>query len=266
MKSPFPGMDPYLEPRWSSVHSSLAVYAGDALNGLLPPGLLARSEERAIVASDEVDLREIGPDVAVFERGLAEPTWDSGGAQTTVAEVVCVHLRKREFKQRYLEIRDARSAGRVITVIEFVSPTNKYPGDGLTKYRQKQDECRNGDVNLVEIDLTRAGDRSLIMPIDCLKRKDRTTYQAWVSRAGELEKGWACRLPLTQRLPAVPIPLRPTDRDVLLDLQPLIDQIYEKGRYAEDLDYSEPLRPPLAPAEAEWAATLLAAQPKNVVR
>jgi hypothetical protein len=259
-------MDPYLETRWSDVHLSLATYSRDALNGLLPPGLLARAEERAIVTLDDDDPRGIGPAVSVIEQGPAEPTWDSRGVTTAVAEIVCVHLRKREIKQRFLEIRDARSGGRVITVIEFVSPTNKRPGDGLTKFRQKQEECRSGDVNLVEIDLTRAGDRSLIMPIDCLKKKDRTTYQAWVSRAGELEKGWACRLPLTQRLPAVPIPLRRTDRDVLLDLQPLIDQIYEKGRYAEDIDYSEPLRPPLSADEAEWAAKLVPSQLKNTVR
>ncbi len=257
MKSPFPGMDPYLELRWSDVHSRLNIYASDALNPLLPPGLLAWSEERSIVASDEGELRDIAPDVSVLERGLVEPTWDTAGVATAVAEIVCVHLRKREIKQRFLEIRDARSSGRVITVIEFVSPTNKRRGDGLTKYQQKQQECRDADVNLVEIDLTRAGDRSLIMPVDYLKQKDRTTYQAWVSRAGELEKGWACRLPLTQRLPAVPIPLRPTDRDVLLDLQSVIDQIYEKGRYSEDIDYSEPLRPPSSMADAEWAAKLL---------
>src|SRR5712691_964641 len=142
MKSPFPGMDPYLETRWSDVHLSLAVYARNALNRVLPPGLLARAEERAIVSLDDEDLRGIGPDVSVFERGLAEPTWDSSGAATAVAEAICVHLPKREFKQWYLEIRDARSDGRVITVIEFVSPTNKCPGDGLTKYRQKQEECR----------------------------------------------------------------------------------------------------------------------------
>ncbi len=157
-----------------------------------------------------------------------------------------------------MEIRDARSGGRVITVIEFISPTNKVPGDGLTKYRQKQRECHDGDVNLVEIDLTRGGDRSLIMPVNCMKRRDRTTYQAWVSRANVREKGWAFRLPLTQRLPAIPIPLRPTDQDVLLDLQPLIDQIYENGRYSEDIDYSEPLRPPFSPEEAEWVAQRLA--------
>ena len=63
----------------------------------------------------------------------------------------------------------------------------------------------------------------------------------------------------------MPIPLRPTDRDVLLDLQPLIDQIYENGHYAEDIDYAEPLRPPLAADEAEWAAQLLASLPKKTV-
>ena len=102
MKSPFPGMDPYLESRWLNVHSRLNIYASDAINRLLPPGLLARSEERAIVASEEGDVRDIGPDVSVFERGLAEPPWDSGGAAVAVAEAVCVHLPKREIKQRYL--------------------------------------------------------------------------------------------------------------------------------------------------------------------
>lgn len=261
MKSPFPGMDPYLEPRWLDVHSRLNIYAGDAIAEILPPGLLTRINERTIVASEERDLRGIGPDVSIFEHGLAEPIRDSGStvtAVTAVAEAVCVHLPKREIKQRYLEIRDAQSGGRVITVIEFVSPTNKLPGDGLTKYRQKQEECRDAEVNLVEIDLTRAGDRSLIMPLDYLREADRTTYQAWVSRAGELEKGWAFRLPLTQRLPSLPIPLRPSDCDVLLDLQPLIDQIYQKGHYSEDIDYSKPLSPPLAPDEAKWAAKRIA--------
>ncbi len=219
MKSPFPGMDPYLETRWSDVSSSLVVYASDVLNRDLPPGVLSRIGVRVIAAAYEM-------------------------------------------KQHYLEIREARSERRVITVIEFVSPTNKCPGDGLDQYLRKRQECRDRGINVVEVDLTRAGDRSLIMPLDCLIRNDHATYRAWGTCAGELKKGWAFRLPLTQRLPALPIPLRPTDHDVLLDLQPLIDQIYERGRYAEDIDYSEPLRPQLSPEEAEWAAKLLASQAK----
>lgn len=30
-RSPFPGMDPYLEARWSDVHSKLIAFIGEAL-------------------------------------------------------------------------------------------------------------------------------------------------------------------------------------------------------------------------------------------
>ena len=41
--SPFPGMDPYLESRWSDVHVKLIGFIGEALQPLLPPALRARS-------------------------------------------------------------------------------------------------------------------------------------------------------------------------------------------------------------------------------
>ena len=257
MKSPFPGMDPYLETRWPDVHSRLNIYASDTLSQSLPPGLLTRCEERAIVSIDEDDFRDVIPDVSVFERGLAEPSTPSG-ANVSVAESVCLVLESQtEFKQRYLEIRDAASGGRVVTVIEFVSPTNKRPGDGLQKYLLKQHECRDGDVNLVEIDLTRQGDRSLIMPVARLPQHQRATYMATVSRAGDRRRIWVYRLPLQERLGGVPIPLRESDTDIVLDLQALIDQVYENGRYDQDLTYAEPLKPPLSSEDSQWAERLL---------
>jgi hypothetical protein len=42
MKSPFPGMDPYLERHWPDVHSALVMSARGVLNELLPPDLVAR--------------------------------------------------------------------------------------------------------------------------------------------------------------------------------------------------------------------------------
>ena len=38
---------------------------------------------------------------------------------------------------------------------------------------------------------------------------------------------------------------------MLLRLQPLVDQAYENGRY-DDLDYAEPLAPPLDADESAW--------------
>ncbi len=258
MKSPFPGMDPYLETRWGDVHSRLNIYASDIISQSLPPGLLARSEERAIV-SDPIGGwdRDIYPDVSLFERGLSEPSVVGGGVD--LAESQCLVLPELvEIKQRYLEIRDARSGGQVITVIEFISPSNKQPGDGLDKYLQKQRECIDGDINLVEIDLTRSGSRKLVMPIEKLQPEHLPTYAALVRRAGIRQRVWFYQLPLRKRLGGIPIPLRKTDRDIVLDLQALIDQIYVNGRYGDDLTYRESLHPPLSDDDATWAAPLIA--------
>ena len=258
MKSPFPGMDPYLESRWSDVHSTLVTYAREAINRVLPPGLMARTEVRAIVTDEGVDVRSIEPDVSVFERTKPPEPWNAEPSGVAIAELVCVSTRKRDIQQRFLEIRDARSDGRVVTVIECISPTNKPRENGRKKYRQKQAECRAAGINLVEVDLTRAGDRTSIMPIEQLQLRSRTTYLAWVSRASEPDKSWACCLPFSQCLPAIPIPLRPADQEILLELQPLIDTTYETGRYFDDIDYTEELVPPLSDEDAAWAATVLA--------
>jgi hypothetical protein len=55
-------------------------------------------------------------------------------------------------------------------------------------------------------------------------------------------------MPLWKPLPTIKVPLRPADQDVLLPLQPLIDDVYERGRY--DIDYRQPCRPPLDAADA----------------
>jgi hypothetical protein len=60
-------------------------------------------------------------------------------------------------------------------------------------------------------------------------------------------------------LPVIRLPLRPTDADVLLNFQALIDRCYHHGRY-DDIDYRAPPNPPLESADAAWANELLAAQ------
>jgi hypothetical protein len=52
MKSPFPGMDPYLEMRWRDVHASLMVYGSEQLNEQLPSDLQALVEENVGIADD----------------------------------------------------------------------------------------------------------------------------------------------------------------------------------------------------------------------
>ncbi|MGC8643364.1 MAG: DUF4058 family protein [Isosphaeraceae bacterium] len=261
MPSPFPGMDPYLEQFWGDVHVRLINNACNALQKYLPGGLVARMGERVVVEPPEGEARNIIPDVRVVERGLPrEPRFVAGNG-IAVAEPLLVHLEESEpERQGYIEIIDIRSGRKVVTVIEILSPSNKAPGPGRNLYVKKQEELKEGRVSLVEVDLLRAGRRVLTAPFDRIPEGHRTPYAACVRRGWKPSPLEFYRIPLRERLPAIAIPLRQTDTDVALDLQPLIDQAYEDGRYGDDIDYREDPDPPLAPDDARWADALLREQ------
>ena len=138
MPSPFPGMDPYLEAYWGDVHATLIIYAHEQLQRQLPRDLRARVEERVFVESDDRELRTIYPDVRIYERPHAhdrlEPAVEGG---TAVAEPLLVQRKSESVTETFIEIREAGSGGRVITVIELVSMSKKQPGDGRTMYLKK---------------------------------------------------------------------------------------------------------------------------------
>jgi hypothetical protein len=65
--------------------------------------------------------------------------------------------------------------------------------------------------------------------------------------------------PLRARLPIIPIPLRPSDPEALLDLQAVVEQCYRNGGY-DDIDYTGEPEPRLNKADAAWADALLREQ------
>ena len=115
---------------------------------------------------------------------------------------------------------------------------------------------QNGGVNLVEIDLLRDGNHVVSVPLANIAERARTPYLICVFRASKPEQREIYSLPLRERLPAVRVPLRPKDADVALDLQPLVDQCYERGRYWMT-DYHRDPAPPLAQEDARWLDELL---------
>ncbi|MGH7214467.1 MAG: DUF4058 family protein, partial [Tepidisphaeraceae bacterium] len=156
----------------------------------------------------------------------------------------------------YINIFDAKAGGRLVTVIEFLSPSNKLPGEGQKQYRQKQQELRQAGVSLVEIDLLRGGEWVVDVPPGRIPRTHRTPYKACVRRGRNRGEWEFYRLPLDQPLPAIRIPLREKDADARLDLQMLINQTYANGAY-DALDYTKPTDPPLEGEAAAWVNELL---------
>jgi hypothetical protein len=264
MKSPFPGMDPYLERDWEDVHHRLVQYASDTLQPDLPDDLLARVDQRVFVESEGARIRPIAPDVRIAAAYPAPeesraPALREGAA--ALVEPLVFELDELEVTEGYIEIRQGND-GRVITVIEFLSPSNKRRGAGQDQYLQEQAELLPSDSSLVEIDLVRSGQRVLALPADQIPIQHRDAYLACVSPGWNRRRRELYPMPLRQRLPVLPIPLRRHEPPLSLDLQSLINQAYAAGRYHK-LDYRIDLDPPLLTEAAAWATDLLQAAGKR---
>jgi hypothetical protein len=255
--NPFPGMNPFLERHWSDVHTKLIAYIADSIAEQIPPDLTARSDERVTLHKpDETageNVAERRADVAVVEswkRGLP-PRWNPAGEATRADIVVAEprHIPVPEETERWIEIRDAN--GRLITVIEVLSPRNK--GPGASDYRARQDAYIRSGVNLVEIDLLRGGAHVLAFPLSGLEPPARTRYLICVTRATNRSLRDVYPISLREALPNIRIPLRPHDPEPILQLQPLIDRAYRMGGYWS-ADHDHVPDPPLSPEDADWVA------------
>lgn len=256
MKSPFPGMDPYLEQHWGDVHTSLMVYMRDQVNDQLPSDLQARVEENILVDMEE-DSRLLYPDVRIVEEtaplDFGQPSATGGVA---LAEPCLIPLADESPTLRHIEIVDRGSGNRVVTAIELLSPANKGGPAGRKAYREKQGQYIEAGVNLVEIDLIRQGSFVLAVPYDLLPYRLREQYLVCVRRASKRTLAEVYGISLREPLPNIRIPLRPADRDVVLQLQPLLDECYRGGRYAT-IDYSRPLHPKFSQNDQQWIESLI---------
>lgn len=249
MPCPFPGMDPFLEmpPFWGDFSPKLLTALSNALLPRLLPRYDVRIEEYLVVTREDERLHRVQPDVTIS----TTPAWrPAGEGAVAVVEPTTVELEYPEFEphtQRHLRLIH-RPTGRVVTVMELLSPTNKAPSEeGLDAYLDKRTEFLASGCHLVEFDLLRGGER---LPMaGPLPRGD---YYVYVGRAGRRPRcqimSWSLRTPL----PTVSIPLLPDDPEVTLDLQAVFRAAYEPSLYDRRLPYDQPLLPPLAAADEAW--------------
>ncbi len=251
--NPFPGMNPFLQAYWRDVHTRLVVAIADQLAEQLPEGLLARTEEHVSIAETGNSYR---PDVAIVETYPPLRMQESAAAATIAFTEPIVVISEPE-TERWVEICEVD--GRLVTVIEVLSPTNK-SDEGWRLYKSKQRDFLTSGVSLVEIDFIRGGQHVVAVPMDAFKPPAGTYYLICVARQ-EAVPSWRRELypcPLRQPLPTVRVPLRPGENDAALALQPMIDQIYRIGRYWM-VAHGRELNPPLPPDEAAWVEERLQA-------
>lgn len=255
MTNPFPGMNPWLEDHWHSVHARFLTYASDQIAQQLPAGLAALTEEQLTVENFRDDFpSRLGPDLAVEASAYAPPPSFSqtgeGGLAVEQGKVVFLD----DPVERTLQIVD--SSGALISVMELFSFTNKDDHRARAAYRRKQQVYQEGGVNLVEVDLISRGERLFRVSAHHYGRYEDHPFGVCVWRAQKNVEARAIPIGWQQRLPKIPIPLRPGDEDAILDLQDALDLSYERGRYAYLIDYDHSPRF-LPPEIAVWADAIL---------
>ncbi len=256
MKSPFPGMDPFIEGcgLWEDFHGHLIEDIGRYLTGVVPDRYLVRTGERnyVVLANDDSQKRHpFKPDVAIVS-GSPESAASHHEVATAVAEPDELAVRafvEEEFRETFVEIQEADSDHQLVTCIELLSPSNKKPNSpGWDMYlRKRQGILQARSANLIEIDLLRGGQR---MPMQ----------DAWPSSPYALLIARKNRMPFCQvrtahfrtLLPAISVPLLNPDADVPLALQPMIDAIYGSFRYHRSIDYAQSISPPLSADDGIW--------------
>jgi hypothetical protein len=220
-----------------------------------------------LMAKNGPDEFRMQADVSILRQSAQGPT-TAQSAATVLLEapdaesgpIIMRALVRTEFRESFLEIREAHGDRQVVTSIEVLSPSNKRFGSaGWDEYLRKRQACLFGTVNFVEIDLLRRGRR---MPME--DEWPDSPYYLLVCRKTEAPRCSVWRAYSTRPLPPIPIPLLPPDEDIPLSLQPLIDAIYGCSDYEIDIDYRKPLHPPLSSAEAAGLEERLREEEKRV--
>ena len=240
MKSPFPGMDPYLEGYlWPDVHNELAGAIKAQLAPQIAPKYVARLESYTVQdTSPESEIGIMYPDVVVLKPNLLKEPEVAYGSRKVITEptVIIPDNKAIQLNIPVIEIRDV-AKNRLITAIEILSPVNKRK-PGLEPYQEKRMDLHRSGVHLLEIDLLRRGTRPFVHP--SLPQSD---YLVMLMRAGTRRtEAWAFNV--DEDLPILPVPLVAPDSDAKLDLKQALDLIYERSLYHLSIDYQKDPPPP----------------------
>jgi hypothetical protein len=252
MKSPFPGMDPYLEhpSLWPDVPNRLIAAIADDLSERVAPRYYVGLERRTYLLKAD-DIVFIGrPDVAVAATTGA-PVVAPQPTSTSVTVLEVDVPMQDEVSENFLEIHEVRT-GKLITIVELLSPVNKLHKQGREEYERQRGYVLRSWTNLVEIDLLRAGD-----PMPVIGARVQSDYQILVSRGVQRPRAWLIAFTLCQPIPAFTLPLLPGDDEPEVALNRILHALYQRARFDLRLDYTQPPVPPLAEAAAAWARELI---------
>ncbi len=244
MDCPFPGMDPYLEhpALWPDVHNSLIIAIANSFSEFVAPRYYVALKHRSYW---------LHPEHIVIAKTEGRQRLPLATAAVMEVEVPMTD----QVSENYLEVHEVTS-GRLVTIMELLSPVNKLYARGREDYERKRMQVFSSRTNLVEVDLLRDGE-----PLPLARPAAKSDYRILVSRGTRRPRAQLYLFGLRDRIPTFELPMLPGDDEPLVDLNSILHALYRRARFDLRLDYSRPAVPPLPEANAAWAASLLLGSP-----
>jgi hypothetical protein len=239
-------MNPYLEREavFHDFHESFMPLAREILSSQVRPRYFVKIDEHIYIHEPEEPRQLIGRGDLLVSEGTSAAAAKSGVQLLEAPAQVRQPVVDTE-RVSYLEIRERENRDRV-AVLELLRRSNKYRGPDRDQYLAKRGELLATTAHFIEIDLLRGGPG---LPWLDLPECD---YYVVVSRMERRPHAGIWPIKLRDRLPEIPVPLKEGDADATLDLQQVLDRIYDAAGY-EDYVYASPPEPPLSKEDAAWA-------------
>ncbi len=255
MPSPFPGMNPYLEDPalCPGIHGRLIVAIADYLSPQLRPKYFVAIEERIYQTTSDDRLLVGIPNIIVkIRQSITDSPITNIAVAAPKSEPIKVKIPMPvSIREGYLEVREVETEV-LITTIEILSPTNKRTGKGRQIYEEKRAQVLASRSNLVEIDLLRKGD-----PMPMMGNDIQSHYRILVCRGDRRPYADLYAFNLQDIIPSFALPLRSGDTEPIIDLQALLNEVYDIYGYDLVVDFSQQSVPALSETDAAWVDALL---------
>jgi Protein of unknown function (DUF4058) len=239
-------MDPYLEAPefWSEVHNRLIVAIADDLSAKLRPRYRVAIEQRIYLSSGD-ERQVVVPDVTVTARSPKDsPAVATLTPPTTKPIAISLELPE-EVRESYLEVREA-ATGRVVTIVELLSPKNKRTGEGRIAYDRKRQQVLASAIHFVEIDLLRRGKHFPLGQQQVAKQ-----YYVLVARGDRRPNADLYPFTLREAMPSFALPLEGTDTAPVVVLQEIFNGVYDRAGFDLEINYRQPIRS-LSAEDTTW--------------
>jgi hypothetical protein len=257
-------MDPFIEASglWKEFHDRMLSELERELSSRTSEQYFVRLAARTYLVPDEVQENHSPAGRTGSRAGKAKSRTAGSSARASSrldSPIQILAPLDMEENEIFIEIHQVRPERRLVTGIEILSPANKVPGTtGWDEYLKRRRMFLGGEANFIEFDFLRNGRR---MPMR--EPWPQSPYYILVARKEQSPRCQVWPAQTARALPKLPIPLGRGDMDIEIDLQAMVDGVYERAQFASLIDYKRKIDPPLTPPEKKLLARAPKRRPKR---